>query len=71
MVIDEMYDFASSGRTFYGSGNPLVTANPALNNTLALLTHGRYVARTENAMLGLQTGGALEYRFCRWAIERT
>ena len=69
MVIDEMYEFTSSGATFYGSGNPLVLANPALNNTLALLTHGRYVSRTQNCLLGLQTGGTLEYRFCRWEMD--
>ena len=69
MVIDEMYEFAASGVTTYGSGNPLVIANPALNGTVALLSHGRYVVRTQNAILGLQTGGSLEYRFCRWAID--
>lgn len=69
MVIDEMYEFESSGATFYGPGNPAVIANPALNNTLALLTHGRYVTRTQNCLLGLQTGGTLEYRFCRWEVD--
>ena len=69
MVIDDMYEFNSSGATFYGPGNPFVLANPALNNTLALLTHGRYVTRTQNCLLGLQTGGTLEYRFCRWEMD--
>jgi hypothetical protein len=69
MVIDEMNEFTSSGATFYGPANPLVVANPALNGTLALLTHGRYVTRVQNCLLGLQTGGTLEYRFCRWELD--
>ena len=27
------------------------------------------MVRTQNCLLGLQTGGKLEYRFCRWALE--
>ncbi len=69
MVIDEMFEYISSGQTVYGPQNPLVIANPALNNTTALLTQGRYVARTQNFLMGLQTGGSLEYRFCRWSID--
>ena len=57
MVIDEKYEFNSSGATFDPNMNPLLTSQ------------GRYVARTTNAMLGLQTGGTLEYRFCRWELE--
>ena len=57
MVIDEMYEFNASGTTFDPNMNPLLTSQ------------GRYVARTTNAMLGLQTGGTLEYRFCRWELE--
>ncbi len=57
MVIDEKYEFNASGTTFDPNMNPLLSSQ------------GRYVARTTNAMLGLQTGGTLEYRFCRWELE--
>jgi hypothetical protein len=57
MVIDEKYEFNASGMTFDPNMNPILTSS------------GRYVARTTNALLGLQTGGTLEYRFCRWELE--
>ncbi len=61
MVLNEMFEYISSGATF--ANNNGVPGDPILTN------HGRYVARTQNVMLGLQTGGTLEYRLCRWAIE--
>jgi hypothetical protein len=57
MVIDEMYEYNAAGTTF----------DPNMNQLLS--SRGRYVSRTTNAMLGLQTGGTLEYRFCRWELE--
>jgi hypothetical protein len=69
MSINEMLEFISTGQTNYGPNNPAVVANPALLNTPALVSYGRYVARTQNFLMGLQTGGSLQYRFCRWELD--
>jgi len=61
MEIDEKFDFTSSGATYNAVNNQ--------QTNLLLASAGRYVARTQNTLIGLQTGGTLEYRFCRWALE--
>jgi len=57
MVLNEQFEFNASGTTYNTAMIPV------------LFSQGRYVVRTQNALFGLQTGGTLEYRFCRWAIE--
>jgi hypothetical protein len=64
MVINEEFNFVSSGSRF-------ATNSPDNGSPGALLfTHqGSYGVHTYNTLLGLQTGGKLEYRFCRWCLE--
>lgn len=61
IVVDEKFEFLSSGGYFSPQDpnglHPLYTKN------------GRYVTRTENVLLGVQVGGNLEYRFCKWAFD--
>ena len=36
----------------------------------SVYTHqGSYAVHTYNTLLGFQTGGKLEYRFCRWTLD--
>ncbi len=71
MVINETFDYAASGNHF----DAVATVNPDGTITYAPsalpnYTHqGSYAVSTHNTLLGLQTGGTLEYRFCRWKME--
>ena len=58
MVIDERSTFQLPAR-------PSSTDK----STVTSVYNGRYVVRTYNTLLGLQTGGKLEYRFCRWSFD--
>ena len=64
MVIDEKSDYFSAGSQY-------ATNTPDNGSPGALLyTHqGDYSVHTYNTLLGLQTGGKLEYRFCRWCMD--
>jgi len=57
MELDEKLEYLSRGETLDVNGVP------------TLASSGRYVTRTYNTLLGLQTGGTLQYRFCRWSLE--
>jgi hypothetical protein len=62
MVIDERFDYFSSGASF--------NVNPdGSMGSLSSVYQGRYVVRSYNTLLGFQTGGKLEYRFCRWTVD--
>ena len=62
MVIDEDFSFSSSGNQFAATGfSP--TATPEFTHL------GTYAVNTFNTLLGFQTGGKLEYRFCRWCMD--
>jgi hypothetical protein len=66
IVIDEDSDFASSGSQFAAVAGPNGTyTQGALQYTHA----GNYEVHTFNNLLGLQSGGKLEYRFCRWCLD--
>ena len=67
MVIDEDFDFLSSGSQY-------AAVNEWRRNLLAGRARStRIKARTgstpTNTLLGFQTGGKLEYRFCRWTLD--
>ncbi len=67
MVIDEDFNFLSSGSQFAAINNGDGNYSPA---AAAEFTHqGTYGVHTYNTLLGLQTGGKLEYRFCRWTVD--
>ena len=67
MVIDEDFNFLSSGSQFAAINNGGGNYSPA---AAAEFTHqGTYGVHTYNTLLGLQTGGKLEYRFCRWTVD--
>lgn len=57
MLLDDKFEYLSKGETLDANGSP------------TLINSGRYVVRSYNTMLGLQTGGTLQYRFCRWSLE--
>jgi hypothetical protein len=57
MSIDETFEYISRGETFN-------TANVPINSFA-----GRYEVRTWNTLYGVQTGGTLEYRYCRWTLD--
>ena len=66
MVIDEDFDFLSSGSQFAAVNN----GNGTYSQGALQYTHqGDYGVHTYNTLLGLQTGGKLEYRFCRWTLD--
>lgn len=45
-------------------GQPIVTSLGQISPA-----DGRYVVRTENTLLGLELGGKVEYRCCRWDFD--
>ncbi|MEI8371778.1 MAG: BBP7 family outer membrane beta-barrel protein [Planctomycetota bacterium] len=57
MVLNEKFDYLSRGET------------QDENKVTTLINSGQYSVHSYNTMLGLQTGGTLEYRFCRWSLE--
>jgi hypothetical protein len=62
MVISDDSDFVSSGSQF------AIPYDAATSQ--AEFTHrGEYTVHTDNTLLGIQTGGKLEYRFCRWSLD--
>lgn len=64
MVIDEAFDFQSSGSRF--STN---TPDNGVPGPLLYTHQGDYSVHSYNTLIGLQTGGKLEYRFCRWCLD--
>lgn len=61
MFIDESFDFASSGAQ---------STAPYTPGQAPEFTHaGNYSVHTSNALLGFQSGGKLEWRFCRWSFN--
>jgi hypothetical protein len=67
MVINETFDFQSSGSQFASINNGDGTFSPAA--TPEFLHQGEYYVQTYNNMVGVQSGGKLEYRFCRWCLD--
>jgi len=66
MIINEDFNFSSAGSEFSAVANPDGSYSPGA----LLFTHqGSYAVKTYNTLLGLQTGGKLEYRFCRWTFD--
>ncbi len=66
MVIDEHYNFLSSGSQFAAVNDGGGNFSPGA----LLFTHqGTYDVHSYNTLLGLQSGGKLEYRFCRWCLD--
>ncbi len=66
MVIDEDFDFLSSGSQFAAINN----GNGTYSQGALQYTHqGTYGVHTYNTLIGLQSGGKLEYRFCRWTMD--
>ena len=66
MVIDEDFSFFSSGSQFAAVNNGNGTYSPG---ALQYTHQGSYGVHSYNTLLGFQTGGKLEYRFCRWALD--
>ena len=66
MVIDEDYNFSSSGSEFAAINNGDGTYS---QGALQYTHQGFYGVHTYNTLLGFQTGGKLEYRFCRWCLD--
>ena len=66
MVIDEDFSFFSSGSQYAAINNGNGTYSPG---ALVYTHQGSYGVHTSNTMLGFQTGGKLEYRFCRWCMD--
>ncbi len=64
MVINEKFDYQSSGKE-YAAATYTPTTPPAPEFTHA----GDYSVATYNTLLGFQSGGKLEYRFCRWCVD--
>ncbi len=67
MVIDEDFNFLSSGSQYTAVG-PDVNGNYT-QGALEFTHAGTYGVHTYNTLLGCQTGGKLEYRFCRWTLD--
>jgi hypothetical protein len=66
MVIDESFDYSSSGSQFAAINN----GNGTFSQGALQYTHqGSYSVKTYNTLLGFQSGGKLEYRFCRWLLD--
>jgi hypothetical protein len=62
VVIDENFNFFSSGSQF-------AAVNGNTQGALQYNHQGTYGVHTYNTLLGLQTGGKLEYRLCRWTFD--
>ena len=67
MVIDEDFNFLGSGSQYTAVG-PDVNGNYT-QGALEFTHAGSYGVHTYNTLLGCQTGGKLEYRFCRWTLD--
>ena len=67
MVIDEDFNFLSSGSQYASVNNGDGTYSPAAQPNY--LHQGTYGVHTYNTLLGFQTGGKLEYRLCRWTMD--
>ncbi len=61
MVIDEDYNFFSAGSRF--------AAGASAPGALIYTHQGSYGVHSYNTLLGFQSGGKLEYRFCRWCLD--
>jgi len=66
MVIDEQFQFLSSGSQYAAVANADGTFSPG---ALQYTHQGSYRIHTYNTLVGFQSGGKLEYRFCRWCID--
>ena len=66
MVINESFDYQSSGSQFAAVKNADGTYSPG---ALQYTHLGNYSVHSYNTLLGLQSGGKLEYRFCRWTLD--
>ena len=66
MIINEKFSFLSSGSEYgvIDNGDGTFSQGPLLS-----MHQGQYDVNTFNTMLGLHTGGKLEYRFCRWCLD--
>ncbi len=60
MEINETFDYLSSGAQY---------TSPYTGQAAEFTHQGQYAVHTFNTLLGLQTGGKLEYRFCRWCLD--
>jgi len=66
MVLDEKAQFLSAGHAWAAVTNP---ANGIVVPEEVWANSGQYDISTENILLGLQTGAAVEYRFCKWSFD--
>jgi hypothetical protein len=68
MIIDESSDYQSSGSQFASIG-PDSVGNYAPAPTAEFTHAGDYSVHTYNTLMGIQSGGKLEYRLCRWCLD--
>jgi len=66
MIIDEDFNYLSAGSQFAAVNNDDGTYSVG---ALQYTHKGTYAVHTTNTLLGLQTGGKLEYRLCRWSFD--
>jgi hypothetical protein len=66
VVIDEKFEWTTSGHQYEAVTDP----STGITTPVAVAaSSGRYVIRTENGLLGLQAGGNVEYRWCKWSFD--
>jgi hypothetical protein len=68
MFINEDFGFLSSGSQYMAAG-PDANGNYSPVTPAEFTHQGTYNVHTDNTLLGFQSGGKLEYRFCRWTLD--